>query len=264
MVCCIMVRSVAKQYKLFLDLQVDDEQRVNKFDEILTKCVTRFSGWLLYHVASVVTKGRSQLFYVSFMNHYFGISRDGIAANARYGFGVTNDMFDDLRRAHEFKAADIVLQILLLPHSFWYDNFSKFLTHSIPSVKKDIFASCLWTGVTINQYSGPPVPISVVYDDDGTSIPAMPTDLMECKANVQQNIVDCYNEGRSYFDDSLVNQYNINSIPLTIDVKKFPDMKAIITSPKNSTEFIHPQKLIKRNIGTNRGWVISYPKRHGR
>ena len=246
--------SILEKYKNFLKIDVENVQiREATFDAILTACVTRFVGWLLYHVGSVGTLGRSQLFYISFLNHYYGLSRDGLDINGRFGFGVTTDMFDKLRAQHEHKGKTRLSAKLKLPHVSWWDNFSKFHAHSIPSLQKNVFSSCLWTGVTVNEYQGPEIDMSIEIDDNGDLVQAMPDDLFSHQARTDEGISGIFDEGPQYYDNSLVKKYDVASIPLTIDVKQFPEMKNQILSSKNTTQFIHPHKLVKVNIGSNRG-----------
>ena len=250
--------SVLEKYKVWLkddeDIWRDDIERETSFDKILSSCIQPFVGWLLLHVASVGTNGREQLFYITFMNNYFGLSRTGMDANAKFGMGVTTDMFDTLRRYHLNMSTQLISYKKSLPHALWWDNFSKFFANNVPTVMKDIFSSCLWTGVTVNEYSGPHVSIDVVHDDEsGDIVPAMPANIMLYKQDVNNTINECYRGDCSRFSESLVYCYAINSIPLTIDVKKFPQMKQQITSETNSTKYIHPSNLIQQNIGSNRG-----------
>lgn len=62
---------------------------------------TKFIGWLLWHVTTTGNKGKMQMFYVTFCAHFFGLSRQGIHLMSRYGYGVTVDMFDDIRKSYE-------------------------------------------------------------------------------------------------------------------------------------------------------------------
>jgi hypothetical protein len=244
-----------KEWLIFADnVFAEDEDIEALFDKVLSLCIQPFVGWLLLQVASIGTNGREQLFYITFMNNYFGLSRAGIDANAKFGMGVTTDMYDNLRRFHLTASTELIQRKKSLPHVQWWDNFSKFFANNVPTLKKDIFSSCLWTGVTVNEYSGPPVSIEVVYDDDsGDVVPAMPSNILDYKQQVNTTITQCYRSNCSFFLESMVYMYSINSIPLTIDVKKFPNMKDRITSDKNSTKYIHPSNLVKQNIGSNRG-----------
>ena len=65
------------------------------------KCKSAFSGWLLNHIINVGSNGRRQMFYLTFLLKYYGLSRDGIVIMSRYGFGVTLDMFDELRSMYK-------------------------------------------------------------------------------------------------------------------------------------------------------------------
>ena len=49
---------------------------------------------------NVGSNGRRQMFYITFLLHYFGLSREGINILSKYGYSVTLDMFDYLRRSY--------------------------------------------------------------------------------------------------------------------------------------------------------------------
>jgi len=77
----------------------DDDGVLN--EDIQNKFVkanlTGFIGWLLLHICSVGYSGRRQLFYLTFILHYYGLSRQGIESIHKYGYGVSLHMFDKLR-----------------------------------------------------------------------------------------------------------------------------------------------------------------------
>jgi hypothetical protein len=229
------------------------DSRMAKFQLIVDKCKSQFHGWVLLHANSVGCSGRNQMFYVTFVAHYHGLSRDGIDLCAKFGYGVNLNKFDTDRKMHTELIRVKVAAMETRPNVKWFDNFSKFLRHSAPTISKDVFASCLWTGVTINQYTGPEVDVSVRYDVDNKVIRAMPENLLSTRDAVSVGVKSIYDEGMQYFHTSLAHRYNVTNVPLKIDVKRFPEMKNTIDSNKNSTKQINPYKLIKLNIGSNRG-----------
>jgi hypothetical protein len=99
----------------------------------------------------------------------------------------------------------------------------------------------------------PPVDTSVVYNDDDKVVPAMPDTLLETRNSVCFNMNLAYDSFSGYFSKSLVKKYVVHSVPLKIDTKKFPDLKGVTESDKNNMKFIHPDKLMKLNIGSNAG-----------
>ena len=167
----------------------DASTKSSMFVDILKKCSSHFSGWLLFHINSVGTLGRKQMFYITFVDHYFGLSRDGIELNSAIGYGVTLGMYDRERKRHEEVSKDATVAVIQSgQYSEWWDNFSKFMARQVPTIKKDIFVSCLWTGVTVNEYIGPPVDVSVQFDATGAVVPAMPSDLFAHQALLLQGI----------------------------------------------------------------------------
>ena len=81
-------------------LQDDEPMSANIQDQLEKDYGTKFIGWLLWHVLNIGNKGKMQMFYISFCAHFFGLSRQGIELMAKYGYGVTIDMFDDTRNLY--------------------------------------------------------------------------------------------------------------------------------------------------------------------
>ena len=247
--------SVSEIYANYL-ATVDHARKIQLFTEIVMKCSSHFSGWLLFHINSVGSVGRKQMFYITFVNHYFGLSRNGIEMNSAIGYGATLGMYDRERKRHE----ELSLQrtnTIVNSSAFvqWWDNFSKFCRRSVPTVKKDVFGTCLWTGITVNAYTGPPVNHTVRVDANGAVVPAMPENLFKNRKAVLNGINFMYDEGKEYYGSSMVKKYDIINVPLKVDTKKFPALAATLNSSKNSTKHINPYKLIRHNIGSNLGLV---------
>jgi hypothetical protein len=56
-----------------------------------------FTGWLLFHVSSTGTNARRQMFYLTFLMQYHGLSREGIELCADIGYCQRLRTFDDSR-----------------------------------------------------------------------------------------------------------------------------------------------------------------------
>ena len=225
-----------------------------KFADIIDKCSSHFSGWLVFHINSIGSVGRKQMFYITFVNHYFGLSRAGIEMNSALGYGVTLGMYDRERKLHEemsVKRTKAVIDSGMFVQ--WWDNFSKFTRKSVPTIAKDVFGTCLWTGVTVNTYDGPVVDIAVRRDEAGDIVPAMPENLFQHQDTVVDGISHIYDEGKNYYDTSKVKKYDITNIPLKVDTIRFPRKATVLNSAKNSAKNINPYKLLRHNIGSNLG-----------
>ena len=85
------------------------------------------------------------------------------------------------------------------PHVILMDNFSKFMARSIPSCDKDIFSTCLWTGVSIFETSLPLNADKVVYDDNQQFVRAMPLNLFEQTSNIINTLQYVNDQSRSYY-----------------------------------------------------------------
>ena len=99
---------------------------------------TRFIGWVLLHVMNIGNKGKMQMFYITFCAHFFGLSRQGIDLMSKYGYGVTMDMFDDIRKNYVARsvttsrytdACECISYIMCLPKINPQKHFSKSWNH---------------------------------------------------------------------------------------------------------------------------------------
>ena len=86
-------------------LQEDEPLPDSTQEELKKDYGTRYIGWLLWHVMNTGNKGKMQMFYITFCAHFFGLSRQGIELLSKYGYGVTMDMFDDIRKAYIDRSA---------------------------------------------------------------------------------------------------------------------------------------------------------------
>lgn len=135
----------------------------------------------------------------------------------------------------------------------WRDNFSKFVARTIPTQEKGTFSSCLWTGAALFHYNTENLSDRVRYDRHGAVVPAMPENILVCREAVVDGLRSVVAEGHRYYDNSLVARYDVRTVPLKIDGKRFPDMNCTVNHARSKMSIVHPQELIGTNIGSNRG-----------
>jgi hypothetical protein len=95
-------------------------------ESLVDECGVRFLGWLLMHMASIGAKGRKQMFYLTFLLHYFGISREGISHMHDYGFGISLTTFDNMKADSVIKSS-----VKLRSNYILYLYKYRMLSHSI-------------------------------------------------------------------------------------------------------------------------------------
>ena len=85
-------------YRSFCSLDNDPETNTEKRQALVDSNTNTFVGWIIFHIASLGTNGRRQLFYHTFISYYYGLSRNGIECMHRFGYmsAVTN--FDAMRQ----------------------------------------------------------------------------------------------------------------------------------------------------------------------
>ena len=96
--------TVFRQFQSSLNRSQDGSLPQDVQISLLQKLSSKFAGWLLLHVASLGNNGRKQMFYMTFVNHYFGLSREGIKTLSRYGFATNLTRFDDMRKGSLLKS----------------------------------------------------------------------------------------------------------------------------------------------------------------
>ena len=135
----------------------------------------------------------------------------------------------------------------------WVDNFSKFLSRTVPTLSKDIFSTCLWTGSCMFPTSLPRGTDGVKKDRTGRVAPAMPKDLFTHQDDVIKTVTYMGQHSRDYFNTSFVRKYAVNNIPPKLDVRKFPELKENFNYSTYRVRDLKPKELIEENIGSNRG-----------
>ncbi len=76
--------------------QYSSDDDLDQMDVLIQNSLSEYVGWLIYHVASIGTNGRRQLFYLSFVCRFYGLSRAGLDLLSQFGFGVSLTMFDEM------------------------------------------------------------------------------------------------------------------------------------------------------------------------
>lgn len=74
--------------------------------QLISKNINSFIGWLLFTIGRIGSNGNKQLFFITFTSTYYGLSRDGIDALYRYGYGVSLSVYDDMKRDSEHTAVN--------------------------------------------------------------------------------------------------------------------------------------------------------------
>ena len=134
------------------------------------------------------------------------------------------------------------------------DNFSKFISRSIPTADKGVFSQCLWTGVSIFTLpfgSGNTISDNVQFDDNGTVVPAMPRDVLQYKDGVIRAVIHVLTLGPNYYAGAAVTRYDVRNVPLKVDTSIFEETKSDVDS--YNMKCVRPTDLIEHNIGSNRG-----------
>ena len=142
------------------------------------------------------------------------------------------------------------------PHFIWVDNFSKFISRSIPTADRGVFSQCLWTGVsifTLPEGTNDDISDGVKFDMNGNIIPAMPTDILQYRDDVVAAVHHVLTLGTQYLDIAAVTKYDVRNVPLKVDTNRFPNVADDVNSYKMNN--VKSVDLIEDNIGSNRGLI---------
>jgi len=140
-------------------------------------------------------------------------------------------------------------------HVLWIDNFSKTMARSIPTEQRGTYTPALWTGIAAFKGNTQDLDDSVVIDHDGDVVSAMPNCLLQYKDSVMTGVEFISHQGMFYNDVSLINQYDVRTVPPKVDTRMYPEMKQVIDSGANSLQNVCPVTLSPENIGSNRGLI---------
>jgi hypothetical protein len=138
-------------------------------------------------------------------------------------------------------------------HFLWIDNYSKYVARNVPNADAALYSSMLWTGSVVFVCRDPNLSDRVVFNEAQQVVPAMPSDVGTHRATVLAGLTDVLAEGYMLFDDSLVKKFNINNIPMKVNVKQFPELSDTVNS--YTVRNVLPEKLIECNIGSNAGLI---------
>ena len=145
-------------------------------------------------------------------------------------------------------------------HVIWWDNFSKLYASSIPDVNTGAWAAVLWSGVAIHLYEGPPVDLDLAYDRHGVLQPIMPIDIDDMNALMADELEDLDAEGEFYLAHSLVEQLNVDTVPLkvVVDEDEYPEEYERLDRGHDTLRCFAPVDVLTHNIGSNEGLLIMF------
>ena len=64
-------------------------------NQLLESESAKYYGYLMYHMNSVSSKAKRQLFFSTFTSSYYGLSNRGVYALSKYGYGSKNTYFHE-------------------------------------------------------------------------------------------------------------------------------------------------------------------------
>jgi hypothetical protein len=141
-----------------------------------------------------------------------------------------------------------------LPHTIWLDNFSKIYSKKMPNLTAGAYALCHWTCKAVRT-SSVEFDITVMTDDDGNRIPAMPDDLFGEEQNLlakMDGLADVF--PLDYYSESAVIKWKVFNVPPRPDptlapIQYFQGLRSRQDTVKGK-HFI-PAGIIKLNINSN-------------
>jgi hypothetical protein len=135
----------------------------------------------------------------------------------------------------------------------WIDNFSKNISWQLPKLDEGVYKPCLWTGFAFKLFTQQPdLDMTLKRDATGRVIPAMPDNPF----TYQQSLIASYriNEqkvGMQQFDSSIVEQWQVNNVPLKPLAKNVPAQFHAALSITESIHNLFPEKKVDLNPGVN-------------
>ena len=143
----------------------------------------------------------------------------------------------------------------LSAHGVWIDNFSKTIRRAVPTEANGVYTPALWTGVAVFVGNTRDLDDRIRRAPNGDVIPAMPDNLLSQIDVVKTGIHHVMSTTPMQYDSSIAAKYDVRSIPLKIDTKRFPDMANIVDGDHVTLKSVLPSHMIEENIGSNRGLI---------
>ena len=155
---------------LSLNSKIPDDTALDNFDQrhTIEQSINGFVGWLLLHIASIGTNGRRQLFYITFLSRYYGLSRSGVDTMHRMGYGLSMTMMDDMTEKYHLQSLQSTRYVFGPECYICHHHNQRIPTNpsTVPYFSPHSYmythTACLCTGLTLSLSlsPGPPTPLS--------------------------------------------------------------------------------------------------------
>ena len=135
----------------------------------------------------------------------------------------------------------------------WFDNFDFKYRGIMPTFSKATFSQFNWTGVAVRPYHGLAVTdLKVEWNLHG-HIPSMPSDLFGNQDMVFEELRTMVTAGQLYLSVSLVDKFQVNSIPLKpiVDKAHHPIWFNSLSSHADGLKHLLTKEIRDIPIGTN-------------
>jgi hypothetical protein len=92
-----------KEYNEVYREAVDDDHYVNLVinQSWLEDIKTEFYGYIIRSISSIGRNGSTQLFYITWLSQFFGLTRSGIQLHGRFGTAVALSTYDRGKKTME-------------------------------------------------------------------------------------------------------------------------------------------------------------------
>ncbi len=145
-----------------------------------------------------------------------------------------------------------------VPHVINTDNFDADIAAYLPTSRKGAYHACHWSGRAISVHPDPGnITLDFVYDADHNPIPAMPPSLFADPIwnNMIARMKQMDAEGSRYKENSFVQLFNINNIPLKpkVDARQYPELHRLLAESRDGLQDFFPIGMEDHNPGSNKG-----------
>ena len=118
--------------------------------KIYSKLIQKFLGWILMCIKTISQKFTSQLFYLTHLMSWRGVSNSGLDILSDYGYLMSSRTYYNHSKLHRKKHDQLINEVIRSdkPKVFWIDNFNKKQKHSL--IQSKTVSVLNWTGIGIS------------------------------------------------------------------------------------------------------------------
>ena len=239
-------------------LPLTSAEKRHNFQSLNSQMKGEFYGWLLVTLKSRSQKNTSQLFFLSLIDEWRGISARGMDVNGKMGLTLTGRTY----RRHKAKAlirekARVMETIQTCSCIFWVDNFNIFFKKSYLALGVGPYVNVDWTpvGISVLPNTSSLQLLHAFLPGTRDVLPCFPEHILnaQCVREIL-NYASRFDNFKQAFHwrTSVATQYQVFSTPLRLE-GVMQTQEEIVYGSNVGLRHFHPVDLLSKNVGRTDG-----------